>query len=130
MKTELTAFEKFLKGYKTYLVALAGIIYGVLELGFNQHHWTNVGGVWTWVFSASGVAAFRAAFATYAETLLTGLGITPATLVGASTVAPLPPTTVVPDITPTPTMSGVAELTASPVTDTSGQPVTDPNAAR
>jgi len=89
MVKELKAFEKFLQGYKTYLVAIVAIAYGVLESGFRLHHWTSFGGAWTWVFSASGLAAFRAAFATYATNVLTTLA-----------QPPVSPTVVTPTVTP------------------------------
>lgn len=73
MLKDLKLFEKFLKGYKTYLVTFGAIVYGVLVTGFSQHHWTSIGGAWTWVFSASGVAAFRAAFAVHSQQVISAL---------------------------------------------------------
>jgi hypothetical protein len=66
----LKAFEKFLQGYKTYLLSIASIVYGVVVMGYQQHQWTTLGGAWTWVFSGSFIAALRAAFAVYVSNLL------------------------------------------------------------
>lgn len=63
MRKELNAFEKFLIGKKTYILAVVWVAYGVLEQGWRQHHWNTLGGAWEWVLSGGGVAVLRAAIA-------------------------------------------------------------------
>lgn len=60
---QLNAFERWLTGKKTYIVAVATVVYGVLEQGWAQHHWTSVAGAWSWVIAGGGLASLRAALA-------------------------------------------------------------------
>jgi len=110
MKNELNAFEKFLTGYKVYLVAIATVVYGVLEQGFKQHHWTSVAGAWTWVLAGGGVAAGRAALAEIRVLLLSGV-----------------PTSTVVTPTATPSVSGTQTQVAPSVLPTSSTPVSTPS---
>jgi hypothetical protein len=59
MKKDLNAFETFLVGKKTYLTALAGIVWGVIR-ALQVHHWQNMA---TWIYSGASIASFRAAWA-------------------------------------------------------------------
>ena len=105
MVKELKAFEKFLRGYKVYIISILGAVYGVLVVGFDQHHWTTLGGAWTWLIGSGLSLAWRAALAEV-QLILTNywsLGTVPAqsapVVVGPSASTLTPPT---PPVTPAP----------------------------
>jgi hypothetical protein len=90
--SNLKAFEKFLQGYKTYCIALATAVFGVLYTGFHTHQWSTFGGAWDYVFSAAGLAAIRAALATHTSAVVDAIFASS----NASTIVPTP--TVIPTV--------------------------------
>ena len=71
--SNLNTFERILAGKKTYIVALATGLFGILYTGFHTHQWTTLGGAWDYLFSAAGLAAIRAAFATHTSAVINAI---------------------------------------------------------